>query len=75
MWVTFAHPIFDHETELFLVINTSLNNLIRDYLKRIVNEGDYDKISKEFEELAINHSGKSSNSYVFNRDEIYSRGL
>ena len=54
--------------------NTSLNNLIREYLTRIVNEGDLKQISAEFENLAKDNSGKSSDKYIFNRDEIYSRG-
>ena len=55
--------------------NTSLNQLVRDYLQRLANEGEVKQISSEFEDLAKNYSGESSVEYTFNRDEIYSRGL
>jgi hypothetical protein len=55
--------------------NTTLNNLIREYLKRIVNEREMEQISLEFENLAKSHAGESPADYHFNRDEIYSRGV
>ncbi|MBN1408849.1 MAG: hypothetical protein JW956_13715 [Calditrichaceae bacterium] len=54
--------------------NTSLNNLVRDFLKRITNSSDLDAIADEFEKIALSHSGKSEESFKFSRDEIYSRG-
>ena len=54
--------------------NTSLNNLVRDYLKKITNSYDLEAIADEFENIALSHSGKSEESFKFNRDEIYSRG-
>jgi hypothetical protein len=54
--------------------NTTLNNLVREYLKRITNESEGRKIAEEFETLARDNGGKSSRDYKFNRDEIYDRG-
>ncbi len=53
--------------------NTSLNQLVRDYLARLVSQGELTEIALEFEQLALNNSGKSLEGYSFNRDEIYSR--
>ena len=54
--------------------NTTLNNLVREYLKWITNESEGNNIAQEFEILARDHSGKSSIDYKFNRDDIYNRG-
>ena len=54
--------------------NTTLNNLIREYLKRITNESEGKNIAEEFETLARDIGGKSPRDYKFNRDEIYDRG-
>lgn len=53
--------------------NTSLNNLIRNYLKSIVNDSDNIKAAEEFERNAMSFPGKSESGYKFNRDEIYDR--
>lgn len=53
--------------------NTSLNNLIRDYLEKIVGKQDREELAKEFEKLATAMGGKSSPDFRFNRKEIYSR--
>jgi len=54
--------------------NTTLNNLVREYLKRITNESETKNIAEEFEALARDNGGKSSINYKFDRDEIYDRG-
>lgn len=54
--------------------NTTLNNLIREYLMILVHE-DAESNANEFEQLAYNHSGKSKNDYKFSREEIYDRKL
>ncbi|MCK5199328.1 MAG: hypothetical protein KAR21_13305 [Spirochaetales bacterium] len=54
--------------------NTTLNNLVREYLKRITNESETKNIAEEFETLARDNSGRSSGNYKFDRDEIYDRG-
>ncbi len=54
--------------------NTSLNNLVRNYLKKIVNETDVAHNAEEFETNALSYSGKSESGYRFKRVEIYDRG-
>lgn len=54
--------------------NTTLNNLVREYLRHITNDSSGKNIAEEFELLARDSSGKSSMDYKFNRDEIYNRG-
>ena len=56
-------------------LNTTLNNLIREYLKQLVNETDSENAASEFEYLAINKAGRSPEGYKFIRKDIYSRGL
>lgn len=53
---------------------TSLNNMIRDYLKRLVNEGDAVQAAREFEQIALTEGGESPAGYTFRRDEMYDRG-
>ena len=54
--------------------NTTLNNLVREYLKHITNDSSGENIAREFEVLARDNGGKSSIDYKFDRDEIYDRG-
>jgi hypothetical protein len=53
--------------------NTTLNNLVREYLRKITGHTDVDKAADEFEAIAIEHGGKSPKAYKFNREEIYER--
>jgi hypothetical protein len=53
--------------------NTTLNNLVREYLKKITGHTDHDKNADEFERIALEHAGKSSKDYKFHREEIYER--
>ena len=55
--------------------NTTLNNLVRELLRRLVSEQDNKKNAAEFEFLAKNKAGKSDNGYRFDRQEIYQRGI
>ena len=55
--------------------NSSLNNLIRDYLTKLTDEMDASSAAGEFARLSTDFSGKSSEDYTFNRDEIYERDL
>jgi len=55
--------------------NTTLNNLVRELLRRLVSEQDNEKNADEFEFLAKTKAGKSDNGYRFNRQEIYYRGI
>ena len=53
--------------------HTTLNNLIRDYMKKLVNASDALQNVSEFEEIAKSHAGKSPVGYKFNREDIYTR--
>jgi hypothetical protein len=53
--------------------NTSLNNLVRDYLKKICGEQDSATNADEFSSLARTMPGRSPKGYRFQRDEIYDR--
>ena len=55
--------------------NTTLNNLIREYLKSITNEKTVNEAALEFENLARKAGGESPVNFKFNRDEIYGRGI
>ena len=51
--------------------NTSLNNLVREYLKRITEHTDTDKAAAEFASIALEYGGKSGSDYTFSKEEIY----
>lgn len=52
---------------------TSLNGIIREFLKKISGEDDCSANALEFAELAQNMSGCSTSGYVFDREEIHNR--
>jgi len=53
--------------------NSSLNQLVRDYLLRLTGGGDAEKAAEEFVRIASTMAGKSDNGYRFSRDDIYDR--
>ncbi len=53
--------------------NTTLNSLIRNYLKNIVNETDIENTMAEFELIAVNYGGNSKNVSLSKREKIYQR--
>ena len=53
--------------------NTSLNQLVREYLMRLVSHGELKETASEFERLALDNSGKSPEGYAFDREDIHSR--
>jgi hypothetical protein len=53
--------------------NTSLNNLVREYLNNLVNYADVDSAADEFERNATRFSGVSEPGFRFNREKIYAR--
>ena len=53
--------------------NTSLNNLVREYLNKISGKQDADGSAEEFMRLASTMSGRSPQGYTFNRESIYGR--
>lgn len=55
--------------------NTTLNSLVREYLKHITNEISAEDIALEFENLAKKNGGESPLNFKFSRDDIYSRGI
>lgn len=55
--------------------NSTLNALIRKYLKHLVEEADSASAAKEFEYLSTEFAGRSPEGFTFNRNEIYDRNL
>jgi hypothetical protein len=53
---------------------TTLNELIRDYLKVLANPRDANEVADEFVRLAREESGCSDEGWRFNREEIHKRG-
>jgi len=53
--------------------NTSLNQLIRDYLLRLTGECEAEKAADEFVRIASKLPGKSASGFKFSRDAIYDR--
>lgn len=53
--------------------NTSLNQIIRDYLIKLVSESDGTQIGNEFSSLALEYAGESEPDYRFTREAIYNR--
>lgn len=54
--------------------NTTLNQLIRDYLKRLTGEIDPQQAAEEFAELALQRGGRSDDRFVFDRRDAHLRG-
>jgi len=55
--------------------NTSLNQLVRDYLRRVACGGDIEKAADEFMELARTMPGCSDSGFKFSRDTVDDRHL
>ena len=53
--------------------NTSLNNLVRDYLRKLCGEQDAVSNADEFTQLARTMAGRSPKGYRFQRGSIYDR--
>ncbi len=53
--------------------NTTLNQLIRDYLGRLTGRIDPQQAAAEFSQLARNHAGRSDEGFAFNRREAHLR--
>ncbi len=54
--------------------NTTLNQLIRDYLERITGKLDGPEAAKEFARIAMEHHGCSDPDFRFDREAIHRRG-
>lgn len=53
--------------------HTSVNNLVREYLRNLVNETDAESAAEEFAEIARDSGGRSDEGWKFSRDGIYDR--
>jgi hypothetical protein len=53
--------------------NTTLNQLVRDYLQRLTGKLDPQEAAEEFAELARSHAGRSDEGFVLNRRGLHAR--
>jgi hypothetical protein len=53
-------------------MGTTLNGLVRSYLRQIADGSSPSETSREFRELSFEHQG-GSNGWSFDRDEIHER--
>jgi hypothetical protein len=53
--------------------NTTLNQLVRDYLERLTGQIDPQRAAEEFAELARSRPGRSDEGYVFDRSALHAR--
>lgn len=53
--------------------NTTINQLVRDFLKKTVGSQEPAESAEEFAELAKNMPGKSPEGFRFSRDSLYHR--
>ena len=53
---------------------TTLNDMIRDYLKVVTAPRDPKEVAEEFRRLASEEAGCSEEGWTFNREEIHRRG-
>jgi len=54
--------------------DTTLNQLIRDYLGRLTGQLDPEQAAAEFAELARTRPGRSEEGWAFNRKAAHARG-
>lgn len=54
--------------------NTTVNQLIRDYLGRLTGQIDPQRAAEEFSELARDRGGRSDEGFVFDRRAVHVRG-
>ncbi|MGA2031243.1 MAG: DUF6364 family protein [Thermoguttaceae bacterium] len=53
--------------------NTTVNQLIRDYLGRLTGQIDPQQAAEEFAKLAHNRAGRSDEEFVFDRRDAHVR--
>jgi hypothetical protein len=53
--------------------NTTLDQLVRDYLQRVTGQIDPQQAAEEFAELARSRPGRSDEGYVFDRSALHAR--
>lgn len=54
--------------------NTTLNQLVRDYLERITGRLNGEQAAREFIELTRTHAGRSDPDFRFDRKAVHARG-
>jgi hypothetical protein len=54
--------------------DTTLNQLIRDFLARVTNQETSEQAAEEFVRLATEKPGRSEPGFRFNRSEAHQRG-
>jgi hypothetical protein len=54
--------------------NTTLNQLVRDYLERITGRIDGPEAAEEFARIASEHAGCSDADFHFDREAVHRRG-
>ena len=53
--------------------NTTINQIIRDYLARLVGEASNDEVAREYEAVATSMPGRSPEGWKFDRSTIHRR--
>ena len=53
--------------------NSSVNSLVREYLKKLVNESEPEYAAEEFAQIARDSGGRSPDNWKFSRDNLYDR--
>ncbi len=53
--------------------NTTLNQVIRDYMERLTGQTDGDATAAEFAALAREHGGRPDREFKFDRQAIHDR--
>ncbi len=51
--------------------NTTINQLIRDYLSRLVREASNEEVAREYEAVATSMAGRSPEGWNFNRNTVH----
>jgi len=59
--------------EYALKHGTSLNQLVRDFLRDLTRQEDRDRVAEEFSRNATGHSGRSPKGYRFDREDAQRR--
>ncbi len=52
---------------------TTLNDMIRNYMKKIAHLSDIERDAEEFAQLAKRQAGQSPDDFVFDREKIHKR--
>jgi hypothetical protein len=64
--------VLERARKIAASMGTSLNGLVRRYLRQIADQSSPDEIVREFRDLSLGHDGRSR-GWSFDRDEIHER--